>query len=90
MNHKPLEEGQHSINSNSVCEDVLNHILFEVIGIIDSNDHRDAIEKFGEEMFRKAQVSLIEEVSNFAVGMRHQCHPGELFKVGTVDCFCLN
>ena len=35
-----------------------------------------SIEKFGEKMFRKAQVSLIEEVSNFAVGICHQRHPG--------------
>lgn len=63
VSHKPLE-GQHSINSNHVSEDVLSDILFEVIEIVDRNEHREAIEKLVEEMFRKAQVSLIEEVSN--------------------------
>ena len=80
MNHKPLEEGQHSINSNSVCEDVLNDV-FEVIRIIDRNEQREAIKKLMEEM---------EKVSNFAVEIRHQHHPGGLFKVGTVDYFHLN
>lgn len=62
VRHKPLEKGQHS--HNSVSEDVLNDILSEVIEIVDRNEHREAIEKMVEEMFRKAQVSLIEEVSN--------------------------
>ena len=88
VRHKPLEKGQHS--HNSVSEDVLNDILSEVIEIVDRNEHREAIEKLVEEMFRKAQVSLIEEVSNFAVGICHLHHPGGLFKVRTVDCFCLN
>jgi len=61
VNRKPLEEGQHF---NSVSEDVLNDILFEVIEIVDRNEQREAIEKLVEEMFRKAQVSLTEEVSN--------------------------
>lgn len=61
VSRKPLEEGQHF---NSVSEDVLNDILFEVIEIVDRNEHREAIEKLVEEMFRKAQVSLTEEVSN--------------------------
>ena len=58
MSHKPLEEGQHSINSNSVCEDVLNDILFKVIGIIVRNEHREAIKKLMVEMFNEQQTSF--------------------------------
>ena len=64
MSYKPFDEGIHSPSSNSVSEGVLNDILFELIKINDKNEHKVAVEKVVEELFRKAQVSLIEEVSN--------------------------
>ena len=64
VSYKPLDEGLHSPNSFSVCEDVLNDIIFEVIKINDKTEHRVAIKKLMEELFRKAELSLIEEVSN--------------------------
>ena len=63
VSYKPLDEGLHSPNF-SVCEDVLKDIIFEVIKINDKTEHRVAIKKLMEELFRKAELCLIEEVSN--------------------------
>ena len=48
----------------SCCDDVLDDILSEVIEIIDRKEHMEAVEGLVQEMFRKAQATLVEEVSN--------------------------
>lgn len=64
LSDKSKEEQGSSIVGKSSCEEVLDDMLFEVIEIIDRKEHMEAVEGLVQEMFRKAQATLMEEVSN--------------------------
>jgi len=48
----------------SIVEDILDIILFEVVEVIDRKEHMEAVENLVEKMFQRANLTLMEEVSN--------------------------
>ena len=63
----------------STVEDVVDDLISEVIVTIDKKEHMEAVERLVENMFQKAQTTLMEEVQNLQEVMdkRTEAHEKE-------------